>query len=89
MPVRAYAGLEGEDYYRFGLDAEHIRRLESGTASALRTQLAGPSMFAQSFCKKIKQEFPRAAACAEEFRAQARPQPSRHTRMSNLPPVPS
>ena len=52
MIASASAELKGEDYYRFDLDAEHIRRLESGDALALRTPLAGPPKLAMSFCKK-------------------------------------
>jgi hypothetical protein len=50
----------------------------------LRTGLAGLSKFGTAFCVRGR-ESPRAAASAEEFRAQARPQPSSQPRLSDLP----
>jgi hypothetical protein len=57
--------------------------LEYGNARALRTPLAGLLKFANAFCKP-EEEVPPSAANAKEFRAHARPQPSKDS-----PPCPT
>lgn len=53
---------------------------------ALRARLAGRKMFGTSFCN-VKDELPPLEAIAEEFRAQARPQPCAQARLSDLDPA--
>jgi len=62
-----------------GFRAVRRRLLEYGRASPMRQPLAGPFTFATAFCEEAKEDSPPAAAGAAEFRAQARPQPSKDT----------
>jgi hypothetical protein len=41
--------MAGGDFYRCGLCAEHIPRLEFGNTLSLGTQLTGPAKFVRSF----------------------------------------